>query len=106
MSRENRWIVSLMEIHSIRWQCVKCDVAISYGFEKPIRLPAVCPFCNADVVVNDPEVEKQVRNQLEQLQTFITTLERIRSDKAERVGRIQLEFLIGPPTQPGRDVAA
>jgi hypothetical protein len=45
MTREDRWIVSLDEIRALRWECPRCQVAVSFSINQTINWPAVCPGC-------------------------------------------------------------
>ena len=68
MTRETRLILSLDEIHGVRWQCKKCGAAISYGLDQTIRLPQACHSCH------EPFTEASTFSEFQRLEAFVEAL--------------------------------
>ena len=95
MTREDRVFIGVDEIRAIRWTCGTCRVAISYPIDQTIRLPRMCPSCNADAV-DDPRFKPEHGV----YQWFIDALKQLRQTETslgtKAPGTLQLEFLGEP----------
>ena len=59
MTREDRYIVGLEDILSLRWQCTKCKTAVSFPLNETIQLPEICPGCRT--LALEPNVRPEHR---------------------------------------------
>ncbi len=89
MTREHRLVLSLDEIHAIRWACQTCGSAVSYPLDSAIRLPPTCHACHAAFVESPSVADWQ------QLQAFVDALTRVRP--AHALGATLTLELLDPP---------
>lgn len=88
MTREHRLILSLDEIHAVRWVCAKCGVALSYRLDQSIQLPSKCPACQHEL---GPTALADYR----ELQAFVEALKlALRASRSTAIAAtLQLEFV-------------
>lgn len=95
MTREHRLVLSLDEIRAVRWQC-KCGSAVSFQLDQTIRLPQICPACDA------PLASQASHSEYRALQAFVDALKGARrvSQSEQLGGTLQLEFVEEPVKRP------
>lgn len=88
MTREHRLVLSLDEVHAIRWACLKCGSAVSYRVDESIRLLSKCPACQH-------ELGEAAAADFRQLQAFVETLKlALRASRSKAIAAtLQLEFI-------------
>lgn len=68
MTREHRLVLSLDEIHAVRWTCPRCHVAITFRLDELVALPTDCPTCR------DPLLGDHDERGMQTLQDFVRAL--------------------------------
>lgn len=88
MTREHRLILTLDEIHAVRWVCRKCHVAVSYRLDQSIQLPPKCPACQH-------ELGSAAAADFQHLQAFVDALKlALRAARSTAIAAtLQLEFI-------------
>lgn len=91
MTREHRLILSLDEIHAVRWVCTQCHVALSYRLDESITLPSTCPSCQ------HPLGEGAAAD-YHRLEAFVAALKpALRASQSKAIAAtLQLEFIDDP----------
>lgn len=91
MTREHRLVLSLDEVHAIRWYCQKCEAAISYRLDQSITLPPKCPACQH-------ELGAAAATDYQHLQAFVAALKlALGASRSKAItATLQLEFVDDP----------
>lgn len=92
MTRESRLLLSLDEISGLRWQCNKCQSAVSYHIDQTIRFPQTCPSCH------EPFIEPQTHGDFMQMQSLADAIKAtINVSRSKRLGAtLTLEMVDKP----------
>jgi len=93
MTREHRLLLSLDEVHAVRWVCGKCGVALSYRLDQSITLPPKCPACAH-------ELGAAAAADYQHLQAFVEALKlALGASRSKAItATLQLEFIEDPAT--------
>jgi hypothetical protein len=89
MTKESRLLLSLDEISGLRWQCNKCESAISFQLDQTIRFPQQCPVCNQALM------DQSSFGDFKQMEAFADALKfALRASKAKLLGAtLKLEMV-------------
>ncbi len=95
MTRQDRWIVDLHDIVSLRWQCGHCGASVAYPLDQLdhfLHFPRQCPGCRKLAV--DPNMDPTHAA----LDGFVDALKVVLRfpREAKRPGAIKLEFNATP----------
>lgn len=96
MTREHRLLLSLDDIHAIRWVCGKCGVAVSYRLDESIKLLSECPACQH-------QLGAAAVADYHHLQAFVGALKlALQASRSKAIAAtLQLEFVEDPEKAKG-----